>query len=168
MDLRVRSPGWRTVAEAMLLAALVTGCIPLPVPVPEVNPRYSTAQLDVVGREATTAVSIRAELGPPDLTRDDGRIWIYTWHKVSGMFIDVPIWTDEPASPGGEIVSKQYLLVLEFDATGICKARNSPRKLRTVATDPIAPAAACALRAKCRLRTRRLVSFAFLKTRAVS
>lgn len=118
MDLRVRSAGWRTVAEVMLLAALVTGCIPLPVPVPEVNPRYSTAQLDVVGREATTAVSIRAELGPPDLTRDDGRIWIYTWHKVSGMFIDVPIWTDEPASPGGEIVSKQYLLVLEFDADG--------------------------------------------------
>ena len=45
-----------------LLAALVTGCIPLPVPVPDMNPRYSTAQLDVVGREATTATSIRAEL----------------------------------------------------------------------------------------------------------
>jgi hypothetical protein len=82
------------------------------------NPRYSTAQLDVVGREATTATSIRAELGSPDLTRDGGRIWIYTWQKISGMFIDVPIWTDEPASPGGAIVSKQYLLVLEFDADG--------------------------------------------------
>ena len=118
MDSRVLSAGWRRFAEAMLLAALVTGCVPLPVPVPEVKPRYSAAQLDVVGREATTAVGIRAELGPPDLTRDDGRIWIYAWHKVSGMFIDVPIWTHEPASPGGEIVSKQYLLVLEFDADG--------------------------------------------------
>ena len=118
MDLCLRSSVWRTGAEVMLLAALVTGCIPVPVPVPDTNPRYSKAQLDVVGREATTATSIRAELGPPDLTRDDGRIWIYTWHKVSGMFIDVPIWTDDPASPGGEIVSKQYLLVLEFDADG--------------------------------------------------
>ena len=118
MDPLVRSAGWRAVAGVTLLAAMVTGCIPLPVPVPDMNPRYSTAQLDIVGREATTATSIRAELGSPDLTRDNGRIWIYTWHKVSGMFIDVPIWTDDPASPGGAIVSKQYLLVLEFDADG--------------------------------------------------
>jgi len=107
-----RLTGW------ILLTAVVAGCISVPVPTPEATPRYSSAQLDVVGREATTSDGIRAELGPPDLTRDNARIWIYTWHKVSGMLIDVPIWMHDPATPGGEIVSKQYLLVLEFDADG--------------------------------------------------
>jgi hypothetical protein len=105
-------------AAVILLATLVAGCIPVPVPTPDAKPRYSAAQLDVVGREASTAGSVRAELGPPDLKRDNGRIWIYTWHKVSGMFIDVPLWSDDPATPGGTIVSKQFLLVLEFDADG--------------------------------------------------
>ena len=118
MYVRIGSVGWRVVTRVILLAALVAGCIPIPVPTPEAKPRYSLAQLDVVGREASTTSSVRAELGSPDLTRDNGRIWIYTWHKVSGMFIDAPLWTDEPASPGGAIVSTEYLLVLEFDADG--------------------------------------------------
>ena len=118
MDLRIQNAGWRVVAGVILLAALVAGCISVPVPTPDTEQRYSSRQLDVVGREATTANSIRAELGPADLTRDNGRIWIYTWHKVFGMLIDVPLWTDDPATPGGELVSKQYVLVLEFDADG--------------------------------------------------
>lgn len=118
MHVRIGSRGGRVVAGVTLLATLAAGCIPIPVPTPDTKPRYSAAQLDVVGREASTAGSIRVELGPPDLERDHGRIWIYTWHKVSGMFIDVPLWTDDPATPGGTIVSKEFLLVLEFDADG--------------------------------------------------
>jgi len=116
----VSSPGlpWTVIAGVVLLSALSAGCIPMPVPVPDADPRYAPAQLDVVGREATTANSIRAELGTPDLVRDNDRIWIYAWQRVSGMFIDVPLLEDDPATPGGAIVSREYLLVLEFDADG--------------------------------------------------
>ena len=114
----VSSPAVRlgAIAAVALLAVLPTGCILVPVPVPEAEPRYSPAQLDVIGREATAANSVRAELGPPDLVRDKDRIWIYAWQKVSGMIIDVPLLADDPASPSGGIVAKEYLLVLEFDA----------------------------------------------------
>jgi hypothetical protein len=116
----VSSPGlpWTVIAGVVLLSALSAGCIVVPVPVPEAEPRYSPAQLEVVGREATTASSIRAELGPPDIVRDSDRIWIYAWQKVSGMLIDVPVLVDDPATPGGAIVSREYLLALEFDADG--------------------------------------------------
>lgn len=118
MDVRDRRVGWRASSGVILLTALVAGCISVPVPTPEAKPRFSSAQLDIVGREATTSDGIRAELGPPDLTRDNGRIWIYAWHKVSGMLIDVPLSRHDRATPGGEIVSQQSLLVLEFDADG--------------------------------------------------
>jgi len=80
------------IAAATLLAALAAGCGALPW-------RYSPEQLERVGSELASADSIHAELGPPDLRREDARIWIYAWEDP------VPY-------------PSRSLLVLEFDADG--------------------------------------------------
>ena len=60
------------VTTVTLLAALAAACGALP-------GRYTPEQLERVGSELATADSIYAELGPPDLRREDARIWIYAW-----------------------------------------------------------------------------------------
>jgi hypothetical protein len=80
------------VAAVTLLAALAAGCGALP-------GRYTSEQLERVGGELTTADSIYAELGPPDLRREDARIWIYAWEDP------VPY-------------PRRSFLVLQFDAEG--------------------------------------------------
>ena len=80
------------VALVTLLAALAAGCGVF-------AGRYSPEQLDRVGSELKTADSIYAELGPPDLRREDARLWIYAW----GDPVPYP---------------SHSLLVLEFDADG--------------------------------------------------
>ncbi len=80
------------VAAVTLLAALAAGCAALP-------GRYSPEQLERVGSELTNADGIYAELGPPDLRREDARLWIYAWEDP------VPY-------------PSRSLLVLEFDADG--------------------------------------------------
>ncbi len=80
------------VAAVTLLAALAAGCAAVP-------GRYSPEQLERVGSELTNADGVYAELGPPDLRREDARLWIYTWEEL------VPY-------------PSRSLLVLEFDADG--------------------------------------------------
>jgi len=80
------------VATVTLLAALASACSALP-------GRYTPEQLERVGSELTTADSIYAELGPPDLRREDARIWIYAW--------------EEPVP-----YPSRSLLVFQFDANG--------------------------------------------------
>ena len=80
------------VATVTLLAALAAACGALP-------GRYTPEQLERVGSELTTADSIYAALGPPDLRRDDARIWIYAWEDP------VPY-------------PSRSFLVVEFDADG--------------------------------------------------
>jgi hypothetical protein len=80
------------VAVVTLLAALAAGCGVF-------AGRYSPEQLDRVGSELKTAGSIYAEFGPPDLRREDARLWIYAWEDP------VPY-------------PSHSLLVLEFDADG--------------------------------------------------
>jgi hypothetical protein len=75
-----------------LLAALAAACTALPA-------RYSAEQLARVGSELTSVDSIYAELGPPDLRREDARIWIYAW--------------EDPAP-----YPNRSLVVLQFDADG--------------------------------------------------
>ena len=58
----------------MLLAALAAGCGLLP-------ERYSPEQIARVGSDLTSTDSIYAEFGPPDLRRDDARLWIYAWRS---------------------------------------------------------------------------------------
>jgi hypothetical protein len=79
-------------AAATLLAVLAGGCGSL-------SARYSSAELKRVGSQLNTGDSIYAELGIPDLRREDARIWIYAW---------------EDALPEPSL----SLLVLEFDADG--------------------------------------------------
>ena len=80
------------VATVTLLAALAAACGALP-------GRYTPEQLERVGSELATADGIYAELGPPDLRRDDARIWIYAWEDP------VPY-------------PSRSFLVVEFDADG--------------------------------------------------
>ncbi len=80
------------VVAVTLLVTLAAGCGVLP-------GRYSPEQIERVGSELTNADSIYAELGPPDLRREDARIWIYAWNDP------VPY-------------PSRSLLVLEFDADG--------------------------------------------------
>ena len=80
------------VTTVTLLAALAAACGALP-------GRYTPEQLERVGSELTTADSIYAALGPPDLRRDDARIWIYAWEDP------VPY-------------PSRSFLVVEFDADG--------------------------------------------------
>ena len=80
------------VAAVTLLAVLAAGCGAL-------AGRYSPEQIERVGSVLTTSDGIYAELGPPDLRRNDARMWIYAWEDP------VPY-------------PSRSLLVLEFDADG--------------------------------------------------
>ena len=77
---------------AALLVVFAAGCSLLP-------GRYTAEQLERVGSELGDADSIYAELGPPDLRREDSRIWIYAWEDP------VPY-------------PSRSFIVLEFDADG--------------------------------------------------
>ena len=91
-------------AALTLLAALAAGCGALPV-------RYSAEQLERVGSELTDADGIYAELGPPDLRREDARLWIYAWEDP------VPY-------------PNRSLLVLQFDAEGRLSNREVAHAVR--------------------------------------
>jgi len=108
-------------ATAIVLAALASGCILVPVPTYEAAPRFSQEQIDAVGTEARTTDSIRAKLGPADLRRDDGRIWIYTWTEDYGAWVAVAVTRAGEAlegEPWGAVESRRFLWVMEFDAEG--------------------------------------------------
>lgn len=86
------SPHAIQAVAASLLALLVAGCESLP-------ERYSAEKLASVGRELSTADSLYAELGPPSLERENGRLAIHTWQD------SVPY-------------PSRSMLVLEFDTDG--------------------------------------------------
>lgn len=102
---------------AVLAAALLAACVPIPIPTRETAPRFSQEQIATIGGDAVTRSAVAASLGSPDIRREDDRVWIYLWTVTSGAWIAIPL---APPFAGymGPITSNTFALVLTFDAGG--------------------------------------------------
>ena len=101
-----------------LLAALAAACSALP-------GRYSPEQLERVGGELTDADSIYAELGPPDLRREDARLWVYAWEDPvpypSRSFVVLEFEAD------GKLSNREVALAVRPSQGGLSGFRQSAR-----------------------------------------
>jgi hypothetical protein len=94
---------------------LLNGCISdVPIPWPASAPRYSAEQLDNIGEGSAIRTRVLSELGPPDLSRDRDRYWVYRWSVDRGRFLLA-------STP---FTSERFLLVLEFDERGVLRRKD--------------------------------------------
>lgn len=104
----------------ILLSAVLalSACVPLPVPWPGNSPRYSHEQIAKIQEGYSSRDEVVSVLGEADIQRLGDRYWLYHWKVDSGKLFAIPLL---PITAGtlGPIVSKQFILFLEFDEKGI-------------------------------------------------
>ena len=114
--------GLRRAATLAMMSLLVTGCIPVPVPIPASPPRFSSEQLAQITEGLTTRDGVASTLGTPDLRRAHDQFWFYQWTVDRGGLCFFP----ECLLPGAQLdplSSEQLILVLQFDEGGVLRGK---------------------------------------------
>jgi outer membrane protein assembly factor BamE (lipoprotein component of BamABCDE complex) len=113
----------------VIFAALaLSGCVLLPIPWPSKSPLCSPEQIAKIREGYSSRDEVISLLGvEADIQRLDGRYWVYHWKKDSGMWFAVPL-LPLVAGDSGPIISKQFILFLEFDEKGILLSKQFGNK----------------------------------------
>jgi len=93
----------------------LSACVPLPFPWPSSTPRYSPEQIAKIQEGYSSRDEVVSVLGVGRIRRLD-RYWVYHWKVDSGKWFIIglpPLYGSGPP-----IVSKQFVLFLEFDEKG--------------------------------------------------
>jgi hypothetical protein len=106
-----------TISIVIFAVQALSACVPLPIPWPGNSPRYSPEQIGKIREGYSSREEVVSVLGGADIQRLDDRYWVYYWTVDSGKWIAVPLL---PLFAGTRpIVSKKFILFLEFDEKGI-------------------------------------------------
>jgi hypothetical protein len=75
-------------ALIVVVALLLVGCIPVPVPTRAAHARYSEEKLATLVPGSTTRDAVEQALGRPDIRRAKDRLWIYEWSVDSSTGLE--------------------------------------------------------------------------------
>jgi hypothetical protein len=120
-----------TIIVVIFAALTLSGCVVLPIPWPANSPRYSPETLAKIEELHSSRWDVGV-LGKPDIERLGGRYWVYHWKVESGKWFAVPLLPPVnggmPMGNMGPIVSKQFILFLEFDEKDILLSKQFGEK----------------------------------------
>jgi hypothetical protein len=118
------------IAASILISAVLalSACVPLPVPWPSDSPRYSHEQIAKIQEGYSSRDEVVSVLGGSDIQRLGDRYWVYQWKVDSGKLFAIPLL---PITAGtlGPLVSKRFILFLEFDEKGILLSKQFGDKI---------------------------------------
>lgn len=104
-----------TISIVLSAVMALSACAVLPIPGAGNKPPYSHEQISKIQEGYSSRDEVVSVLGIADIRRLD-RYWVYHWREDSGMWFVIslpPLY-----GPAGPIVSKQFILFLEFDEKG--------------------------------------------------
>ena len=106
------------ITTSIVISAVMalSACVPLPIPWPGDSPRYSSEQIAKIREGYSSRDEVVSVLGAADIQRLDNRYWVYHWKVESGRLIEIWLGVGGGVAP---LVSKQFILFLEFNEKGI-------------------------------------------------
>jgi len=107
-----------TISIVISTVMALSACVPLPLPWPSDSPRYSPEQIAKIREGYSSRDEVVSVLGEGDIQRLDDRYWVYNWKVGSGKWILIPLLPPFGGT-AGPVVSKKFILFLEFDNKGI-------------------------------------------------
>ena len=105
---------------ACLLSALIAGCVPIPTKEHGlITGRGQILAEDVTSLEngKTSREEVLLKFGEPSLVLNNQKTLVYRWTVSAGGYIGVVVMPMAAAPVGGDI-TKDYLVILEFDGEG--------------------------------------------------
>ena len=104
-----------TISIVISAVMALSACVPLPIPWPSNTPLYSPEQLAKIQEGYSSRYEVVSVLGEAVIQRLY-RYWVYHWKVESGKVLLIPLL---PLVAGtAPLVSKQFILFLEFDEKG--------------------------------------------------